>query len=288
MRAANGVDRSGPFVQAPQFEFIRNFLQQQSGLVLEKHKMYLLRSRLLPLLKEYDLSDLDALADAVRMHQNSHLARNVVDSMTTNETLFFRDQYPFDTLRDIMLPECISNNRSPIRIWSAAAATGQEAYSLAMTASEALPMAGTRVRITATDISDTALRKAASGIYTRMEVQRGMPTKLIIRYFEQIGNNWALKPSIRGMVQFRKANLVTPLLSSEMRDAGPFDIVFCRNVLIYFSVDTRYKVIDNLARCMRKHAYLVTGATEIPQGRCSQWDAVHIGNRNLWRLTQKP
>ncbi|HCS13659.1 MAG: hypothetical protein COS82_01325 [Zetaproteobacteria bacterium CG06_land_8_20_14_3_00_59_53] len=271
-------------MQTPQFEFMRDFLLQQSGLVVEESKMYLLRTRLQPLLKEHSIATLNELADRLKKDRNSRLARQVVDAMTTNETLFFRDQYPFDALRDVMLPQCAS---SPVRIWSAASSTGQEAYSIAMIAAEALGGKGKRVEIAGTDISDQALTKAAGGTYTQMEVQRGMPARLLIKYFEQDGSNWRLKPEIRNMVRFGPANLVSPTLSSEMRGKGPFDIVFCRNVLIYFNVGARLQVIDNLAACMKDSGYLVTGAAEIPKGNKSRWEAVHFGNRNLWRLVAR-
>jgi len=273
-------------MQTQQFEFMRGFLLRQSGLVIEESKMYLLRTRLQPLLKEHGMAGLNELADALKARQNSPIAHQVVDAMTTNETLFFRDQYPFEALRELMLPECAGNNGSGIRIWSAASSTGQEAYSIAMTAAEALSSTG-RVSITASDISEQALAKASGGIYSQMEVQRGMPVKLLVKYFEQDGTNWRLKPEIRRMVNFGPANLVSASLASEMRGKGPFDIVFCRNVLIYFSVQARAQVIDNLAACMKEGGFLVTGAAEVPRGERSKWEAVHYGNRNLWRLVGK-
>ncbi|MDX8392014.1 MAG: protein-glutamate O-methyltransferase CheR [Mariprofundaceae bacterium] len=275
-------------MQDPQFEFMRQFLLQQSGLVVEENKMYLLRTRLQPLVREHELSDLNALADKIKMQRSGALANQVVDAMTTNETLFFRDQYPYDALRDVMLPECTAKTGATIRIWSAASSTGQEAYSIAMTAAEALPGAATRVKIIGSDISEKALAKAASGSYSQIEVQRGMPARLLIQHFEQDGNNWTLKDNIRRMVSFRGANLVSSGLAGDMRSVGPFNIVFCRNVLIYFAVDARLEVIDNLARCMCEGGFLVTGAAEIPRGRYSEWEAIHVGNRNLWRLTKKP
>ncbi len=231
-------------------------------------------------MKEHGLDSLDALADLLKKDQRCRMGRQVVDAMTTNETLFFRDQYPFDALGEVMLPE---TKDSPVRIWSAASSTGQEAYSIAMTAAEA----GSRVQILGTDISEQALAKAAGGTYTQMEVQRGMPARLLIKYFEQDNTNWRLKPEIRNMVRFQPANLVAPSLVSEMRGKGPFDIVFCRNVLIYFDVNARLQVIDNLAASMKDGGYLVTGAAEIPKGEKSSWEAVHFGNRNLWKLAAR-
>jgi len=275
-------------MQAEQFKFISEFLLRESGLVVDENKMYLLRTRLQPLLNDHGLSDLNELSDKIKMRRSSALADQVVDAMTTNETLFFRDQYPFDALRDVMLPEFSGNNGSGIRIWSAASSTGQEAYSIAMTATEAMPQAANRVHIFGTDISEKALNKAKKGCYSQIEVQRGMPARLLIKYFEQKDGAWVLKPEIRNMVNFKQANLVSPGLASVMRANGPFDIVFCRNVLIYFAVDARLEVIDNLARCMRENGILVTGAAEIPRGIRSEWKAQHVGNRNLWRLVRKP
>lgn len=274
-------------MQAPQFEFMRGFLLRESGLVVEPHKMYLLRSRLQPLAREYGLKDLNELADAIRFRRDARLAREVVDAMTTNETLFFRDGYPFEALRDIMLPDCRISG-SNIRIWSAAVSTGQEAWSIAITALESMPDAAMRVRITGTDISRRALAKAEKAVYSRMEVSRGVPPELLDRYFEQVDREWRLKPRVRNMGRFMHANLISPRMTEEMRPHGPFDIVFCRNVLIYFDVDTRRDVVDNLARCMREGGWLVNGATEIPQGRRSRWEAVAVGNRNLWKLAARP
>ena len=274
-------------MQAPQFEFLRDFLLRESGLVVEEHKMYLLRSRLQPLLREHGLKDLNELADAIRQRRNADLARAVVDAMTTNETLFFRDGYPFEALRERMLPDCMRHG-GPVRIWSAAASTGQEAWSIAITAAESMPGAASRVRILGTDISESALAKAREAAYTRMEVGRGMPPELLARYFDEDDRVWRVKPAIRGMVSFRHANLVAPTMPEEMRPHGPFDIVFCRNVLIYFDVDTRRNVVDNIARCMREGGWLVGGATEIPNGRRSRWEPEAFGNRNLWRLAARP
>ena len=274
-------------MQAPQFEFLRDFLLRESGLVVEEHKMYLLRSRLQPLLREHGLKDLNELADAIRQRRNVDLARAVVDAMTTNETLFFRDGYPFEALRERMLPDCMRHG-GPVRIWSAAASTGQEAWSIAITAAESMPGAASRVRILGTDISESALAKAREAAYTRMEVGRGMPPELLARYFDEDDRVWRVKPAIRGMVSFRHANLVAPAMPEEMRPHGPFDIVFCRNVLIYFDVDTRRNVVDNIARCMREGGWLVGGATEIPNGRRSRWEPEAFGNRNLWRLAARP
>ncbi len=274
-------------MQAPQFEFMREFLLRESGLVVEPHKMYLLRSRLQPVAREHGLKDLNELADAIRYKRDMKLAREVVDAMTTNETLFFRDGYPFEALREIMLPDCRKNG-SAIRIWSAAASTGQEAWSIAITALESMPDAASRVRIIGTDISRRALAKAEKAVYSRMEVSRGMPPDLLRKYFEQDDREWRLKSRVRQMARFMHANLVSPRMPEEMRPYGPFDIVFCRNVLIYFDVDTRRDVVDNLARCMRKGGWLVNGATEIPQGRRSRWEPVAVGNRNLWRLAAAP
>ncbi len=274
-------------MQSPQFEFLRDFLLRESGLRVERHKMYLVRSRLQPLLREHGLEDLNELADAIRRRRSPGLARAVVEAMVTHETLFFRDGYPFEALRKRMLPECAARGDT-VRIWSAAASTGQEAWSIAITAAETVPGAASRVRIVGTDISESALARAREAAYTPMEVRRGMPPELLRRYFEEDGRVWRVKPVLRGMVRFLRANLVAPDMPAEMQPHGPFDIVFCRNVLIYFDPDTRRGVVDNIARCMRPDGWLVTGATEAPAGRASRWKPVTFEQRQFWKLVARP
>ncbi|RMH50298.1 MAG: protein-glutamate O-methyltransferase CheR [Zetaproteobacteria bacterium] len=269
-----------------EFEYISSFLLKNSGIVVKKDKMYLLRSRLQPLLRKHKIPSLDALAQQIRKDERSALAHAVVDAMTTNETLFFRDQYPYEALKTLIFPELV-HKKGPgtrINIWSAAASRGQEGISIALTAMESVPQADRRVHILGTDLSDEALAYANEGLYTQMEVQRGMPVKMLVRFFNQEGTNWRICPEIKAMLTYKKANLVSDQLGAVVRPHGPFDVVFLRNVLIYFTVEERKRVIDRIAAQMVKGGYLITGATEVAQGFRSQWQMIPFKTKRLWQL----
>ncbi len=269
-----------------EFEYISSFLLKNSGIVVNKDKMYLLRSRMQPLLRKHKIASLDALAQQIRKDERGPLAHAVVDAMTTNETLFFRDQYPYEALKTLIFPEIVHSKGvgQRINIWSAASSRGQEGISIALTAMESVPQADRRVHILGTDLSDEALEYASEGLYTQMEVQRGMPVKMLVRFFTQEGTNWRVCPELKAMLTFKKANLVSDQLGSVVRPHGPFDVVFLRNVLIYFTVDERKRVIDRIAAQMVKGGYLITGATEVAQGIRSKWEMVHFKNKRLWKL----
>jgi len=184
----------------------------------------------------------------------------VVEAMTTNETFFFRDKLPFDHFRDTVMPALIAarSREKRIRIWCTAASTGQEPYSLAMLIKGmGAAISGYRIDILATDLSSEILEKAKNGIYTQFEVQRGLAVQLLVKYFDQIGESWQLAPELRSMVQFRPINLL-----NDFSALGTFDVVFCRNVLIYFDQDTKTAVLDRIARQMSDDGYLVLGAAE--------------------------
>jgi len=273
-------------MQPLEFKFMQEFLLRKIGLALNNDKQYLIKSRMTRLLRDHGLDDVNALSRQVRKQPDGDLARQVLDAMTTNETLFFRDQYPFDALRDLIFPELMAAKGAgsqKINIWSAASSTGQEACSIAMTACESVPGAG-RVHILGTDFSAKAVEKASSGVYSQMEVQRGMPIKLLVRFFEQDGTRWNVRPELKKMMSFQHANLVEDRLVMNVRRHGPFDVVFCRNVLIYFTPEERAKVVDRIARSMRKGGYFVSGATETPEGRTSRWEQVLFRGKRLWKL----
>jgi len=264
---------------------MRSFLLRSMGLSLGEDKQYLLTSRLTRLLREFDLPDLNTLSQSVRRNEQGELAMKVMDAMTTNETLFFRDQYPFDALRDCLFPELHKKKgrHGKIRIWSAASSTGQEAYSIAMTAKQCVATPG-QVEIYGTDLSDKAVAYAIAGDYSQLEVQRGLPVQLLIQYFEQHGARWHVRADIKAMVNFYTGNLIDNRLVSRAARHGPFDVVFCRNVLIYFTPEERKQVIDRLARCMQPGGYLITGATETPEGITSRWTQVPFKGKRLWQL----
>ncbi len=268
------------------FRYLREFLLRESGLVLDGSKLYLIRSRVQTLLRIFEIADMDTLAQQIRRDEKGKLAHHFLDAMTTNETLFFRDAYPFEALKTLVFPELThaGNGHGDIKIWSAASSRGQESYSIAMTASEAVAMADKRVSILGTDLSESVIDYAREAKYTQMEVQRGMPVKQLIRFFNQEGVDWFVCDELKAMLTFQTANLVDDLLISQVRRFGPFDIVFCRNVLIYFSPEERKNVIDRLARTMKKGAYLFTGATETPEGHVSKWECVMFKGKRLWKL----
>ena len=246
------------------YEYFRKFLRERSGLVLSADKHYLLESRLLPVARRAGLASLAELVHRLRGIDCEALAAEVVEAMTTNESFFFRDKIPFEHFRDTIIPRLIAarNPRRRIRIWCAAASTGQEPYSLAMSIKEMGDrLSGWQIEIIATDISSEALRRARSGIYSQFEVQRGLPIMLLLKYFKQIGENWQIGPDIRAMVQFRVLNLI-----SDFSRLGMFDLVFCRNVLIYFDQPTKISVLDRLAQNLDRDGYLVLGAAETVVG----------------------
>ena len=231
------------------FDYLRKFLRDRSGLVLAVEKQYLAESRLLPVARRNDMSTLDELIDRLKNRTSAPLSAEVVEAMTTNETFFFRDKIPFDHFRDTIMPTLIAARarEKRIRIWCTAASTGQEPYSLAMAIkSMGAAIAGYRIDIVATDLSSDVLEKAKAGIYSQFEVQRGLPVQLLVKFFDQVGETWRLAPELRSMVQFRPLNLL-----NDFSVLGNFDIVFCRNVLIYFDQENKIAVLNRIARQMK-------------------------------------
>jgi chemotaxis protein methyltransferase CheR len=247
-----------------EFDWLRAFLKQQSGLVLTSEKQYLIESRLLPVARKAGLASLSALISKIKEPGQSMLAATVVEAMTTNESFFFRDKTPFEHFTDTMLPKMLEARARErrLRIWCAAASTGQEPYSLAMCLKDAeAKLAGWRVEILGTDLSTDVLEKAKAGVYTQFEVQRGLPINHLLKYFTQIGDTWQINSNMRSMVQYRKLNLLENFSS-----LGQFDIIFCRNVLIYFDNKTKVEILERMAKMMPADGYLVLGAAETVVG----------------------
>jgi chemotaxis protein methyltransferase CheR len=247
-----------------EYEFLRKLLKDRSGLVLSSDKQYLLESRLLPIVRQLDLGTIGGLVAKLRAPGAEALTVQVVEAMTTNETFFYRDKIPFDNFSEAVIPALIAARGSQrrIRVWCAAASSGQEPYSLAMCLKEmAAKLAGWRVDIVATDISRDVLEKANAGIYSQFEVQRGLPVQHLIKYFVQKGETWQVTPDIRAMVDFRPFNLL-----NDFMPLGSFDVVFCRNVLIYFDQPTKLDILNRIARVMPKDGYLMLGAAETVVG----------------------
>ncbi len=244
------------------FGTIAAMLKARSGLTLGPDKLYLLETRLAPILRREGLADLAALA--ARMKPASALERDVVDAMTTNESLFFRDGKPFDALRQTVLARLHAARPAgaALRIWSAAASTGQEAYSIAMVAADmAAALQGRRVEVLGTDLAREPLDRARQGAYSQFEIQRGLPMQMLVKHFTKEDAGWRVKPSLRDAVVFREWNLL-----SDLRPLGMFDIVFCRNVLIYFDPPTKRRVLEAIARQMPADGVLFLGGAETAVG----------------------
>jgi len=243
-----------------ELDFMAALLKQHSGLIVSKDKIYLLENRLAPIARLHGFSGLSTLIEALRAKPTAALTEDVVEAMTTNESFFFRDGKPFDTFRDKVLPDLITKRtrNKTLRIWCAAASTGQEPYSLAMILKEkAAAMAGWKIQIVGTDISRKALDRARAGIYSQFEVQRGLPVQMLVKYFEKQGDVWQVKPDIRSMVDYRSFNLL-----HDLRSLGQFDVVFCRNVLIYFDLPTKERVLEGISKVMTTDGSLFLGGAE--------------------------
>jgi len=250
-------------VTPPDYEYLRKLLKDQSGLDLSSDKQYLIESRLLPLARKCGLSGISDLVQKMK-GGSAFVVAQVVEAMTTNETFFFRDKVPFDHFGDTIMPEILKTRagRKGVRIWCAAGSTGQEPYSLAMCLKEmGAQLSGWRIEIIATDLSHEVLEKSRAGIYSQFEVQRGLPIQMLVEYFKQNGEFWQINPEIRAMVQHRQLNLL-----HDFSQLGTFDVVFCRNVLIYFDQPTKINVFNRLHRTTEPDGFLVLGAAETVVG----------------------
>ncbi|HZC96306.1 MAG TPA: protein-glutamate O-methyltransferase CheR [Bradyrhizobium sp.] len=241
------------------YEYLRKLLKERSGLDLSADKQYLVESRLVPLARKSALAGIPELVLKIRGGAEP-LTAEVVEAMTTNETFFFRDKIPFDHLKEAVIPALLQARaaRRSLRIWCAASSTGQEPYSIAMLLKEAGPaLSGWRTEIVATDLSLGVLEKARAGIFSQFEVQRGLPIQLLVKYFTQVGELWQLNADIRAMVQHRQLNLL-----QDFSHLGTFDVIFCRNVLIYFDQDTKAGIFARIARMIEPDGVLALGAAE--------------------------
>ncbi len=264
------------------FAVLAELLKAKSGLVIGQDKIYLLETRLGPLLKKAGLADLNALADRLKRSPADPLVRDVVEAMTTNESFFFRDDKPFLHFKTQALPRLIAarSATAPLRIWSAASSSGQEAYSLAMILAESKALLGGRqVEIIGTDIARDQLARAQQGLYTQFEVQRGLPVQMLVRNFKKEDANWRISEAIRAMVRFREFNLL-----NDLKPLGRFDIVFCRNVLIYFDQPTKARVLDAIASQMAPDGALYLGGAETVLGITGRF-APMPGERGVYGVT---
>lgn len=260
-----------------EFTALRAFLKRSSGLDLGPEKRYLVESRLGPVCRASGLPGLSGVVQRLLAGSDPDLAGAVVDAMTTNETMFFRDRAFFEALRQDLLPALMARRPSRrLRIWSAAASTGQEAYSVAMLLDEMRPRReGWTVEILGSDVSQRAIERARDGIFTQFEVQRGLPIRLLMRHFRETSRGWRISAAMREAVQFRPFNLL-----GDPEAFGTFDLVLCRNVLIYMDVATKGCILDRLARIVAPDGALCLGSTESVVG-LSRVFTPHPGQRNV-------
>ncbi|MBL4691563.1 MAG: protein-glutamate O-methyltransferase [Rhodospirillales bacterium] len=264
------------------FEFISTLLKKRSGLVLTPDKSYLLESRLMPVARKNGMKGLEELFQAVRGASEGPLLVDVTEAMTTNESFFFRDTKPFDLFRDHILPPLIESRaeKKSFRIFCAAASSGQEPYSLAMIIKElSAKLQGWKIDIVGTDISTEILNKARAGLYSQFEVQRGLPIQMLVKYFEKKDEQWQICQELRDMVTYKEYNLL-----GDLKPLGRFDVVFCRNVLIYFDRETKGKVLESIAGLMPEDGTLFLGGAETVLGISDRFKPVP-DQRGVYGLT---
>lgn len=259
-------------------EFIASVLKKRSGLIIGNDKAYLVESRLSPLARQTGFQNVESLIASLRTRKDESLLAQVTDAMTTNETLFFRDKLPFDQFSDIVLPSLTKTRAMhDLKVLSAACSTGQEPYSLAMQMEELRPQfPRVSLNIHAIDISKRCLEKASSGLYSQFEVQRGLPIQYLVRYFTKTDESWRLNPKIRSMVKFSAFNLL-----DDLRSLGRQDVIFLRNVLIYFDIETKKNILESMASLLAPDGFLFLGSTETVLGVTEVFKPV-TGHRGLY------
>lgn len=264
------------------FEYISTMVRERSAIVLERGKEYLIEARLLPLVRERGAEGVAGLVHELRRSPNSPLRDQVVEAMTTNETSFFRDVHPFTALSDQILPDLIRarGGERTLNIWSAACSSGQEPYTIAMLIHDLVGADPTwRTRILATDLSPAMLERTKQGMYSQFEVNRGLPANMLIRHFRKQGLQWQIEDSLRRMVETRIVNL-----DQEFVNIARMDIVFMRNVLIYFDATTKRQILARVRRAMRPDGYLILGGAETTLNLDDSFDRVQIGRAPVYRL----
>ncbi len=262
------------------FDFLSRTVRERSGLQLTQDKSYLLESRLLLVARRFGAKSLDEFVSSVRQRADKERLNAITEAMTTNETLFFRDTKPFEQFKRIVLPALLASRASQrvIRVWCAASSSGQEPYSLAMMIKEEGPkLAGWRFEILGTDLSQEMIDRARAGAYSQFEVQRGLPIQLLMKYFRQIEDRWQIDDAIRAMVQYRTFNLL-----EDPRTLGTFDVVFCRNVLIYFDQPTKGQVLERIAKLLPGDGVLYLGGAETVLGITDRFEPMP-NERGIYR-----
>ncbi|HEY3756176.1 MAG TPA: protein-glutamate O-methyltransferase CheR [Opitutaceae bacterium] len=273
------TDHAHTAVGTDQFAFIRQFAEREAGIIIDPGKEYLVESRLATVASRRGLPSPNAVIDHLRFSPDRQgtLTNEVVDALTTNETLFFRDTAPFDALRDQLIPEFRAANPGRLmRLWSAACSSGQEPYSLAMLVADSFP--DQKVQIFATDICSSILERARRGIYQRMEINRGLPAKLLVKHFRQVPEGWQIAESLRQRVEFSPINLTRPWPTMP-----PINVLFLRNVMIYFDVETRKRILKQVRNVLAPGGYLSLGGAETTMNLDPTFEAVRFGRATFYR-----
>ncbi len=263
------------------FTFISRLVRQQAAIVLEPGKEYLVESRLAALAQAECKGTISDLVSRLQGDRTGQLAIKVVDAMTTNETLFFRDGHPFDGLRNVVLPELLAkrSKERALTVWCGASSSGQEPYSLAMVLSEVLAQhPAFTVTLLASDVNECMLSRTREGRYSQLEVNRGLPIAMLLRHFDRDGAHWRVRPDLRAMVQTRQVNLAAPLPR-----LGSFDLVFLRNVLIYFDPDVKRAVLQEVKKLLKPDGYLFLGGAETTLTIDDSWERVTLGPTTAYR-----
>jgi len=262
------------------FRYICDLLRREAAIIIEPGKEYLVETRLAVVATRHRIGSVNALVDRMRLGAGSADALHLqaIDALTTNETLFFRDLKPFDALRDVVIPRFIAENPGvPLQIWSAACSTGQEAYSLAMLLAEHFPLLP--ARILGTDLSPSVVARARAGLFQQIEVNRGLPAKLLVKYFRQVQGDWQIADSLRQRVEFREMNLVKP-----WPVLPPAHLVFVRNVMIYFDIPTRRRILQQVKDVLRPGGYLILGGAETTVTVDPSYRPVPVGATTFYQL----
>lgn len=263
-----------------EFKFIAEELHRRSGLSISKQKEYLLESRLQPIAREQGLASISELISKLMVSKDNRLLETVTEAMTTNESMFFRDNKPFEQLKELVLPVLMEKaNGRPIRIWSAACSTGQEAYSLIITLEEQkAKYPNLNYELIGSDISPQVVEKATSGLYTQFEIQRGMPIQMLLKYFEQRENNqWQVKEELRKKVKFKVMNLLDSYMG-----LGKLDLILCRNVLIYFDEKGKTDVLNRCADILNDPGFLFLGSAETIMGLTKRFKQHSVDARGVF------
>jgi chemotaxis protein methyltransferase CheR len=270
-------------ISQQEYDAFRKFLEQACGIVLGENKHYLVTSRLSRLVRDFQITTFSELMQRLLTQSDSKLRESIVDAMTTNETQWFRDVYPFELLTRTILPELAQQRPKQLRIWSAASSSGQEAYSISMTIQEFLLMRPGAlpplIQIIGTDISPSMLREANGASYDKMSLARGLTPERIQRWFSPKGDRWEVKPEIRNRVSFRELNLLASYASM-----GKFEIVFCRNVLIYFSSELKRNILERIAQTLNPGGYLFLGGSESPTSYTDAFEMVRTPHGVVYRV----